>query len=49
MKVNGHVRGYVSGMIDADIQGTLKGEFNAFVNTGGEVEEIGGMENEDAE
>ena len=49
MKVNGHVRGYVSGMIDADIQGTLRGEFNAFVNTGGEVEEIGGMENEDAE
>lgn len=49
MKVNGHVRGYVSGMIDADIQGTLKGEFNAFVNTGGEVEQIGGMENEDAE
>lgn len=49
LKVNGHVRGYVSGMIDADIQGTLKGEFNAFVNTGGEVNEIGGMENEDAE
>ena len=49
MKVNGHVRGYVSGLIDADIQGTLKGEFNAFVNTGGEVHEIGGMENEDAE
>jgi len=49
MKVNGHVRGYVSGIIDADIQGTLQGEFNAFMNTGGEVEQIGGMENEDAE
>ena len=46
MKVKGHVRGYVSGMIDADIQGTLKGEFNAYVSTEGEVEETGGIENE---
>ena len=49
MKVQGHVRGYVSGMIDADIQGTLKGEFNAFVSTGGDVTEIGGMVNEEEE
>ena len=46
MKVKGHVRGYVSGMIDADIYGTLKGEFNAYVNTEGELEETGGMEDE---
>ena len=46
MKVKGHVRGYVSGMIDADIQGTLKGEFNAYVSMEGEVEETGGIENE---
>ena len=49
MRVQGHVRGYVSGMIDADIQGTLKGEFNAFVSTGGDVTEIGGMVNEEEE
>lgn len=46
MKVQGHVRGYVSGMIDADINGTLKGEFNAYVSTEGKVEETGGVEHE---
>ena len=46
MKVQGHIRGYVSGMIDADIHGTLKGDFNAYVSTDGKVEETGGMENE---
>ena len=46
MKVQGHVRGYVSGMIDADINGTLKGEFNAYVSTEGKVEEAGGTEHE---
>ena len=33
MKLTGHVRGYVCGMVDADFEGTLKGDLNASVTT----------------
>ena len=46
MKLNGHVRGYVCGMVDADFEGTLKGELNASViNEQPELTE-GGTDNE---
>lgn len=35
MKVKGHVRGYISGVVDADIDGILHGEFNASILTDG--------------
>ena len=34
MRVEGHVRGYVSGMVDADFSGTLHGSINASVASG---------------
>ena len=34
MRVDGHVRGYVSGMVDADFSGTLHGTINAAVAAG---------------
>lgn len=34
IKMNGHVRGYVSGMIDADFKGTLQGTISAAVEAG---------------
>ncbi|QUH18641.1 efflux RND transporter permease subunit [Alkaliphilus sp. B6464] len=34
LKVDGHVRGYVSGMIDAKIHGTVIGDVNALVEVG---------------
>ncbi len=33
MKVKGHVRGYISGMVDADFEGVLRGEINASVTS----------------
>lgn len=33
MKVKGHVRGYISGVVDADFDGLLHGEFNASITT----------------
>ena len=33
MKLNGHVKGYVCGMVDADFTGSLKGELSASVTT----------------
>lgn len=33
MKVKGHVRGYISGMVDAEFDGLLHGEFNASIVT----------------
>ncbi len=41
MKVKGHVRGYVSGMVDADFDGVLRGELNASVATEGQVTKEG--------
>ncbi len=42
LHLNGHVRGYVSGMIDADFSGTLRGDLNATLSTNTEVTEEGG-------
>ena len=47
MRVQGHVRGYVSGMVDADFDGFLHGQLNATISTEGEVTvQEGGGENE---
>jgi len=34
MRIDGHVRGYVSGMVDADFSGTVYGSINAAVEAG---------------
>ena len=39
IRVQGHVRGYVSGMVDADFDGILNGEFRAEVSSGALEEE----------
>ncbi len=41
MRLNGHVRGYVSGMIDADFDGVLRGELNASVVTDAAAQDTG--------
>jgi len=47
MRVQGHVRGFVSGMVDADFDGFLHGQLNATISTEGEVSvQEGGGENE---
>ena len=38
MHVNGHVRGYISGMVDVDMKGVLRGQFNAAISTGTTVD-----------
>ena len=38
MHVNGRVRGYINGVVDADINGVLHGQFSANVATGTEFE-----------
>ena len=35
MRLDGHVRGYISGMVDAELSGILHGTINAAVETGG--------------
>ena len=37
--VQGHVRGYVSGVVDADFNGVLHGQINAAISTDGQVTE----------
>ena len=44
VRVQGHVRGYISGMVDADFDGMLHGKLNATISTEGAVEEEGGAE-----
>lgn len=44
VRVQGHVRGYISGVVDADINGIIHGQLNATVSTDGQIEE-GGSEN----
>jgi hypothetical protein len=34
MRVDGHIRGYVSGVVDADFNGVLHGTINASVESG---------------
>ena len=46
VKLQGHVRGYVSGMVDADFDGVLHGEMNASVSTGSVVTDEGGQDHE---
>lgn len=38
MRVQGHVRGYISGMVDAEFDGILHGQLNAAISTDGTVE-----------
>lgn len=33
IKMNGHVRGYVTGFIDADVKGFMRGDLNARIET----------------
>ena len=46
MRVQGHVRGYISGVVDADFDGVLQGQLNATISTDGQVTVEG--ETEDA-
>ena len=46
VRIHGHIRGYISGMVDAEVYGVLHGQMNAMVSTDTEVTEQGG--NEDA-
>ena len=41
LRVRGHVKGYVSGLIDADINGTLQGDLNASVQSEDTVSQEG--------
>ncbi len=36
MHVNGRVRGYINGVVDAEIKGVLHGQFSANIATGTE-------------
>lgn len=45
VRVQGHVRGYVSGIVDADFDGILHGQLNASVSTDGQITNEGGTEN----
>ena len=40
MRVDGHVRGYISGVVDADFSGVLHGQMNAAISTGTTVKPI---------
>ena len=46
VRVQGHVRGYINGVVDADITGIIHGQLNASVSTDGQIQE-GGDENEE--
>ena len=41
VRVQGHVRGYINGVVDADISGIIHGQLNASVSTDGQIEEGG--------
>jgi hypothetical protein len=41
MRVQGHLRGYVSGYVDADISGIVHGQLNAAVSTDTKIEQEG--------
>lgn len=42
MRVQGHLRGYVSGVIDADFNGILHGQMNVSVSTDTEIKQLEG-------
>ena len=46
MRVQGHLRGYISGMVDADFDGILHGQLNASVSTDGQITVEGETEDE---
>lgn len=46
LKLDGHVKGYICGMIDADITGTVKGDLNATLSTDSQLLSEGGKEDE---
>jgi len=46
VRVQGHVRGYISGVVDADFDGILHGQLNATVSTDGHITTEGGSEDE---
>ncbi len=46
MKLHGHVKGYISGMVDADFDGVLQGDLNATITTDDQQSIEGGTENE---
>ena len=46
MRVQGHLRGYISGLVDADFDGVLHGQLNASVSTDGQITVEGEAENE---
>lgn len=39
VRVKGHIRGYITGVVDADFDGILHGKMEAIVATGGQVEQ----------
>ena len=39
VRVQGHVRGYINGVVDADIHVIIHGQLNASVSTDGHIEE----------
>ena len=39
VRVQGHVRGYINGVVDADISGIIHGQLNASVSTDGQIQE----------
>ena len=41
VRVQGHVRGYINGVVDADITGIIHGQLNASVSTDGQIQEGG--------
>ena len=45
VRVQGHVRGYINGIVDADITGIIHGQLNASVSTDGQIQE-GGSDHE---
>ena len=44
MRIQGHIRGHISGVLDADVNGILHGQINATVSTEDQIQE-GGNEN----
>lgn len=44
VRVQGHVRGYISGVVDADFDGVVHGQLNATVSTDGQITNEGGTE-----
>jgi len=45
LRVQGHIRGYISGMVDADFDGVLHGQLEANLSTGSALEEKGEDDN----